>query len=141
MVLDVEPEEIMDHIGHDGQAEVWPTLTGTDKLRGIHPQELIDYCWDYQYAVTRIEVMPMLAPNRYVDPVTVGTESYARDRVTKYMYGNDAVIVGVNSLNSRHAIAWCHKTKQYFDPNGLILKSPDLRFKELYIIKSFGGVS
>jgi hypothetical protein len=62
MTLRVPTQELIDELGHDGSAIVFPQLIEPMCRRGFHSQELIHLAWRHGFAVTPIELFPTIRP-------------------------------------------------------------------------------
>ena len=62
MALDMPVADILAAIGHDGSAIVFPTLPEPQCRRCFHVQELIQVALSRGFAVTPVELFPVLQP-------------------------------------------------------------------------------
>ncbi len=95
-------EDLFEHVGHRGQEVWWPECSGTVKLRGIHPQEIIDWYLTFDRTLWLLERFPRSAP--------VGLDSKAKMiwsvedadvRFWKLLKGRSGILI-----MSTHAVAW-----------------------------------
>jgi hypothetical protein len=115
MVLDISYEELIKQVGHDG-SEVWfPRMGEPSRRRSFHIQELVDAAWKRGFAVTEIEVSPIVgrAYDSQIRPLDLGS----RARIERYMQGTRGVLGVVSGMGRRHALAW--DGKEIFDPTGI----------------------
>jgi hypothetical protein len=114
-------EGLLDFIGHRGQEVLWPTCSGTDKLRGVHPQEVIDwYINNFGRTLYLYERFPRSAPRGHEKEAVMlydGEEAHNR------FWNNLRNSPGILIMNT-HAIAW--DGHNGYDPNGVIRKQKDL---------------
>ena len=127
MVLNVDPKELIDEIGHNGQEVWWPNRNKPYNLRGYHIQEMIDCCWRRGYAVTPISAMPALGVLESVQ--RVWDEKDALNRFESYLNGKKGVLIGSSFA---HACAW--DGEKVFDPNGIIYDLSLFQVKEIWIV-------
>lgn len=124
MVLDIDPEVIIEEIGHDGQ-EIWyPEQVGCQQKRGIHIQELQTVCATRGKLLAPVEVMPRLGPEgRFIF-----TEEAGILRFLFLINERSGIMISEN-----HAYAW----------DGQILHDPatgspkqltDIRIKECWLL-------
>jgi hypothetical protein len=124
MILDEDPEILVQEIGHDGLEIINPLASGARKFRGHHHQELIDCCMRRGKTVTCIEVMPQL-----YDFGIIFTEAEAHERLQIFMNHFSGVLIG-----EIHALAWDHKEQRTYDPNGVIRSVDDFAIREFFIV-------
>ena len=95
-------EGLFDHIMHRGQEEWWPECVGSQKLKGIHPQEVIDWYHQFDMTLWLLERFPRSAPRGLESRARmIWPQEYADQRFWKSLDGNPAILV-----LSSHALAW-----------------------------------
>jgi hypothetical protein len=62
MVLDIPVSDLFGIVGHDGSEIAFPALSDPMARRGLHIQECIAACVKLGYAVTPIELFPVIRP-------------------------------------------------------------------------------
>ena len=115
MALDIPVSEAIERLGHDGSRRLWPHLPEPLCRRGFHPQELIDLCRFYGYAVTRVELCPRIAPAQDEQPVPILDDAHAWSRFEDILQTSFGVIEGVGR-ECGHAVAY--DRGHIFDPDG-----------------------
>lgn len=113
MALGHEPGDMIKEIGHDGLKKLWPSEVGVAKYQGHHPQELIDYCLDHEYAVVIIEAVPNVQSN-HNEPKMIWPIETCTNRLLSYLKQYNGVLTSYN-----HAVAWSCEEQLCYDPNGL----------------------
>jgi len=129
MVLEEEPQTLINEIGHDGLDVWWPEASGAFRHRGFHIQELVDCSVKRHYAAICIDSYPGLC-----NPSGDGGEAiYSRDqaemRMQTYLNKFDGVIV-----TESHAVAWDHTEGACYDPNGYKSVVGDYQIREFWAI-------
>ena len=105
-------EGLLKKIGHRGQEVLWEKADGNQKLKGIHPQEVIDWYTEFGYTLWLLERFPRSAPQGFHNDARMvwdGTDADAR--FWKILDERAGIII-----TSSHAVAW--DGKNFFDPNG-----------------------
>lgn len=114
-ILEIDPETLIEEIGHDGMDKKWPELKEPYCYQSFHIQELIDCCLRRGYSCTEIQSMPtsLPAPQAYLHlPVhNIGPHfpydtSRVKYRFIDHLKGKDAVLYGRTDKNVTHAWAW-----------------------------------
>jgi len=119
MLLDADPDELIQEIGHDG-LEVWWDVVGNSRLRGFHPQELIDCAVARDIPIMTIEVLPCHQNPEGGPPKLVQSPDLCCERLQVYLGLYSGVLT-----NTTHAVAWDHKESKIYDPNGRIIDYQD----------------
>ncbi len=101
MALELEYKELIERIGHDGQAIIFPDLPDPGRRQGFHIQEIIDVAIDLGVAVTPIEALPYSTP----DGVKVYGVNFKVERFQNHLKNARGVITGMKKT-WRHAVFW-----------------------------------
>jgi hypothetical protein len=110
MVMDCDPQDIADFIGHDG-TESHGRLTHV----GINIQEIQDYALSIGHHYYLIQPMPCQAKDGIVKPVY--EEQEAINRFFLHLGGKKGILIGKVRLGSEdHAVAFDDLV--CYDPNG-----------------------
>lgn len=116
MVTDSLPKDIIEYCGHDGSEVLWPELPEPMCRRAFSLEEMLDYCLSQCYCPVTIQRHTAYSPleadtafNPYDDEMS---------RIKHYLLNRPAVLLGINSLGNRHAVAWDHVEQKIFDPKG-----------------------
>lgn len=116
MVLDIDFDEVIEMIGHDGSEKINPQLRSPGCYKGFHMQELIEVALGYNYAVTPIEAMPVqtaLGDDEY--DVEIKRYESSEDRLQYHLIRSKGILIG--KLNKYwHAVAW--NSSKIYDPRG-----------------------
>lgn len=131
IVVDADPAEAKEYIGHDGMEIIWPHLKMPFCCRGYHPQEVIDYLIGKGYMATLIEVHPASWQGVGTVEQAIYIGEHARLRLQAYMEAFSGVLI----LES-HAVAWLHEESVAVNTDGQILP-PDVESALRSEIKSF----
>jgi len=119
MVLDIPVADFFGIVGHDGSQKAFPTLPDPMSRRGLHIQECITACLKLGYAVTPVELFPVIQatlPDENNIVVLFGDDESANwQRFEQTIQGSTGVIDGVGR-QCLHAVAFNHGT--IFDPDG-----------------------
>src|ERR1043165_661673 len=97
MCLDVEVQDILNWLQHDGSDIIWPELHEPYKRRSFGVSEMIDYCFfNKNRLVHCIDFHPVLAPppDVTVTPYELYSEEYLSRRGIKYLDAGSGVITG-----------------------------------------------
>ncbi len=123
MVLDIPVADFFGLAGHDGSQKAFPMLPDPMARRGLQIQECIAACLELGYAVTPIELFPVIRPTSTNghEPcqnlvVLLGDDESANWRRFEDTFeGSTGVLEGVGR-RCLHAVAYDHGT--IFDPDG-----------------------
>jgi hypothetical protein len=134
MLLDADPLDLIEEIGHDGMDKWWPTLDPPLCYRSHHIQEIIDCCASREFGLCPIEIMPCLIPQGqssmgkiiYTDP------EYGETRFEYLIKGRPGILIGMSSNGTGHAAAW--DGSQVYDPNGSIYDLELFQIRECWIL-------
>lgn len=132
MVLDLDPEELIQEIGFTGLEVFWPELEKPYCYRGIHPQEIQDCCLVRNRCFVILEADSASGPHGG-HPKKIRTEQQSLARIQAYLTGNTGILIGVNRLGNPHACAW--DGSQVYDPNGQIYSIMHFSLQEFWMIK------
>ena len=124
MVLDIPVADFFGHVGHDGSQKAFPMLPDPMSRRGLHIQECIAACLKLGYAVTPVELFPVIRatllegqehPQNNIVVLFGDDESANWQRFEKTIQSSAGVLEGVGR-QCLHAVAYDHGT--IFDPDG-----------------------
>lgn len=101
MVLDKDPEEVIEGLGTDGLDVIWPELPLPLCLRGVHIQEMVDYCLDNGHAVVEITGLPTIQPHGHPECDELSVFEAPEGRLEQRLVGNKAILTSYT-----HACAW-----------------------------------
>jgi hypothetical protein len=116
MALDMPVAELLLAVGHDGSKIIFPGLDEPICRRGFHIQELIDIAVARSFAVTPIELCPVMQPTE--DSMLRHTVAYREGnwrRFTNTIAHSRGVIDGAG-FRCGHSVAYDHG--HIFDPDG-----------------------
>jgi len=119
MVLDIPVSDLFGIVGHDGSEIAFPALPDPMARRGLHVQECIAACVKLGYAVTPVELFPVIQPtipgeNNIL--VLFGDDESANwERFGQTIRTSTGVLEGVGR-RCLHAVAYDHG--MIFDPDG-----------------------
>ena len=117
---DLHLENLFTFIGHRGQDELWPARTPPANLKGVHPQEIIDWYMHFGYTLWLLERFPKSAPlGHESNPKMVWDGDDSDARFWKYLRIRSAILI-----TQTHALAW--DGNNAYDPNGRIIQIKDL---------------
>jgi len=114
IVLEMPVAAVLAEIGHDGGTIVNRLLPEPLCRAGFHVQELIDVCLRRGFAVTPVELCPVLSPGPSFEPHEVLTDESAWQRFATAVQSSRGVIEGT-SWRSWHAVAYDHG--RIYDPD------------------------
>lgn len=113
MLLDIEPYEIHQSIGHDGMELTWPDLPAPYCYKGVCIQELVDFSLARGIVLLQIDSYPAMQPLIGGAIHTVWDHKRCEERLHAYMSGFEGII-----MTSNHACAW--DRKDVYDPRGIL---------------------
>ena len=113
--MDLTPKEIMSFLGHDGSEIIWPDQPEPLRRRAFHWEEFTDL-------LIKNLMIPVFLPA----DVSYGPDSLSKtfepfdgvERIEYYLALRPGVLLVETMNGKRHAVAWCHKEKKCFDPEG-----------------------
>lgn len=123
MVLDMDVQDLIAQIGHNGSAILWPSLPYPLCCKGWHYQEIIKACLELGKLVSHFEREVESAPGPNVEPHTIYTD------LGEYTF-NTKGVVGITS----HALAY-DNNKFYNPATGLQTSKPSV-INHIWIIES-----
>lgn len=140
MTIGISVKELIELIGHDGSAEVFPELAPPMCYAGFDIQEIIDAALTLGWAVTPIEARPRVTPDgphvRDLFP-----EDKIVPRMLRYFDNYSGIVTG-ERLNRRwwHVVAWDHNHRLWFDPSGPVLPfdQPPIHVATFWIFQRTG---
>ena len=113
-------DNLFETIGHRGQEIIWPGSEYSQKLKGIHPQEIIDWYINFGYTLWLLERFPRSAPRGLEkEAVMLWDGEGANTRFWNLLKKRAAILTTVT-----HAVAW--DGYKGYDPNGHIIEKEDL---------------
>ena len=119
MVLDIPVSDLFGIVGHDGSEIAFPALPDPMARRGLHVQECIAACVKLGYAVTPVELFPVIQPTNPGENnilVLFGDDESANwERFGQTIRTSTGVLEGVGR-RCLHAVAYDHG--MIFDPDG-----------------------
>jgi len=118
MVLDISTADLFGHVGHDGSQIAFPMLPDPMARRGLHIQECIAACLKLGYAVTPVELFPVIqstTPGENLVVLLGDDEAANWQRFNNTIHTSAGVLEGVGR-RCLHAVAYDHGT--IFDPDG-----------------------
>lgn len=116
MVAGTSVQHVLFYLGHDGSEIVHSGVGDPGCRRSFAINELILYMVENSWSVTPIMCRYLNGPR--------GSESTYEttinlDKIVELMKHYSGVVVGyMQRSGSSHAVAWDHKTQQYFCPSG-----------------------
>lgn len=118
IVLDMPVADVLLAAGHDGSEIVFPGLPEPVCRRGFHIQELIDVALARGFAVTPVELFPLLQPvEGSLLQHTIAYRNGNWRRFEETIAQSRGVITGAG-FRCGHAVAYDHG--HLFDPDGLV---------------------
>lgn len=119
VVLDIPVADLFGIIGHDGSQIAFPALPDPIARRGFHIQECIAVCLKLGYAITPVELFPVIRGTPPADQNVVvlfgDDESANWQRFEQTIQSSTGILEGVGR-RSLHAVAYDRGT--LFDPDG-----------------------
>jgi len=132
MILDENPDTLIEEIGHDGQEIWWPERTGVTRKRGIHIQEIIDCVHARGKALMPIDLFPCCAPDIDAEPKEIWDRGHCMSRFKNMIAFRRGILIGLSESGAGHACAWDGQT--VFDPRGFTCKLEDFTIRECWIL-------
>jgi len=117
MALDTPVADLLAAIGHDGGEIVFPNLPEPLCRRCFHIQELIQVALAHGFAVTPVELFPVLQPTDAGPHKTVCYPDNNWRRFAETIHTSRGVIDGTGACHG-HTVAYDHGL--IFDPKGLL---------------------
>jgi len=131
MILNDDPERIIEWIGHTGEEEIFPGCPPPFNQRGHSIEEIRDYAFKvHGCLLIHTVVDPILIPTKgelLVDPVRVFRDDYLFSRAADYLMLGPALLT-----NKTHAVAYNNETQEIYDPSGMIYDIRDFVFSDIY---------
>jgi hypothetical protein len=118
MAMDMSLESLLEQIGHDGSAIVFPWLTEPKCRRGFHIQEMIHVATLRGLSVTPYEIVPAIASADATSQIKVLIDGSHEKRLATFnsiVNTNRGVITG-QGLSCQHAVAF--DCGRIYDPEG-----------------------
>lgn len=143
MILDTEPDVLIEELGHDGMKVIWPELSKPYCYQGYHIQEMLDCCLSRGKVIFPVEGMPtsLPPPMSYIHllvhnvgphmPLEAAVCSERFKQITKDRQG---VLIGETEKRVAHAWAW--DGERAHDPRATMgtARLGDLRIREAWLI-------
>lgn len=111
--MGVTLEKMIELIGHDGSAEIWPRDPSPLNRRGFHIQEILHACYKLNYFAMPVALNPTLSNDR--GPAIQIHDTFFEDAKTKL-----GVHLGISDAGINHAVAhipvagfWCPSRREY----------------------------
>jgi hypothetical protein len=116
MALNVPVKEIIAEAGHDGSEKVFPQLKEPMCRKGFHSQELVQIAWSHGYAMTPMELVPIIKSTTgvYCFPVWNHPDGKFFERFKKAIRKTEGIIEG---RNGRCSHAMYYSFGQLCDPD------------------------
>jgi hypothetical protein len=115
MALRVPVQELIEEIGHDGSAIVFPGLEEPMCRRGFHSQELIHAAWNRGFTCTRIELMPVIKASALSEDTHTVELKDPWNRFIGFIDTTMGVLEG-RGRRCNHAV--CYHYGTIYDPDG-----------------------
>ena len=109
MALEMEYDDLIAELGHDGSAIVFPDLPEPGRRQAFHAQEIIDIALRRGIAVTAIEALPCSTPDGLKD---YGVHFKVK-RFENHLRNGRGIVTGMKR-KWRHAVFWDRGI--YYDP-------------------------
>jgi hypothetical protein len=135
MVMDIEIQELIDGIGHDGSEIVFPDLREPMCRAGFDIQEIIDFALNCGWSITPIETIPVVTSDG-VQTRELFEREKAYARVENYLKRYNGVVYGQRwDQNWWHVVAWDSEKQLWLDPSGPVLpkEKPPIKIATFYV--------
>jgi hypothetical protein len=116
MVMNEDPQRLIEEIGHDGMDIWWPQLKSPMCYRGHSISEVIDVSLTRGYRPVRVVAMPYQSPSPSMGHLAKLTYPDYEQRFIRLLDDQAAILIGMTPENLGHAWAW--DGHHVFDPNG-----------------------
>ena len=137
MVLEVDPKVLVAEIGKDGLDTWWSDLDPPRCYRSFHIQEIIDCFLERNFALTPIEIYPVLVPQGHPENMKrTNTDEEAQKRFEEHITNRSGILIGLHSSGGGHACAW--DGRRVYDPNGNIYGLDGFFVRECWIMTEIG---
>ena len=123
LVLDVQPSDIHDHIGHNGTEIWWPP----DGKRGIHIQEIQRFAMSIGKIFAPLDVYPTIAQDQTTTPKEIYTRELASRLFEIALLGHRGILIMEN-----HAVAFQGHT--CYDPQGFIKSIEYYEIRQAWLV-------
>jgi len=116
MALDIPVKNVIEEAGHDGSEIIFPLLMEPACRKGFHSQELVQIAWRHGYAMTPVELFPMILATDHskTHHVWYQTEAEYRARFMRIINSTCGILEG-RGKRCHHAVYNCYG--QIFDPD------------------------
>jgi len=132
MILDIEPEKVVQELGHDGTLKIYPELPEPECFKGVHMQEITDVCVRMGARPVHIMAYPAGKNSFDADVWAVFPDDVAQGRFSMYASMYSGIMLGVTASGAYHAVAW--DTESAYDPKGFITPWPIFSITEGYFL-------
>ncbi len=126
MVLDVEPDTLINEIGHDGLEVWWPQFDDYRQYRSHNMQEIIDCFLRRGKGLAPIDACPMQSPD---GSALLARETYV-DGPARFM----ATIKGQRAILIGWTHAWAWDGEDVYDPRGYFDVIDNLQLKSAWMM-------
>jgi hypothetical protein len=132
MVLDTQPQQLINEIGHDGTEIIYPDREHPHNMRGVHKQEILDCFARRGYGILQVEIMPVLG-NVHGDSTPVYNKETAVARFLTYLTDHRSILYGQgpHTGEAMHAVAY--ERGIVYDPVGVTYNIDDFIVAEAWI--------
>lgn len=160
MLMDVELDDIIRFLGHNGSERIWKHLAPPRCYRAFHIQEMVAYALYHKRTLTPIERQPIFsepsdAPAFAFDAMGVAINQKAAHSYLKELYeevqshlhpihvtpdipmylpDHDGLLLGLSQSGMPHAVAWNHDEGLIYCPNGKKLQLHEFTISTFWII-------
>lgn len=112
IAFDIDVDALIEELGHDGSKITHAGLPEPMNRQGFHPQELIEWCLQQNYGVTKIDMIPCAFPDPS-EPVKIFNVmgEKGEDRFMRHMHDSWGWIDTRTNSGLGHAVAY----RGYFD--------------------------
>ena len=135
MAFNVEIEDIVERVGHDGNEIIHYGLKPPACFKGFHIQEIVDVGWILGFNMTLIESAPSQTPDgvHIHDIIKWRLFKDNEQRFEYYINNNQGILIG-KARKYWHAVAFNKGT--IYDPRGRIynMDGCDLFLESLWIV-------
>lgn len=112
MCMDIDVDELIKMIGHDGSEIVWPQYPDPYCRRSFHPQEIFYAAITLAYSIMEIQEQPIMSPFTGAEPFKIDC-----GKMPMNLMCCRVVLIGNNPGRYNHAIAYDPATQRNYDPS------------------------
>jgi len=128
MILDKTPRQIESVLGVTGMEVWWIQFNDLRRFRGLHEQEIIDIGLHFGYAVSLIQIDPLLSPDSTLsEDLAKPAYSSGRERLRRLMASSKGMVIAQmdnKRFEAYHAYAW--DSGELLDPRGMAANIEDI---------------